>query len=226
MTLWETLTEPWRVCLALAWESYRRGSLPIAAVIVDEGGAVVARGRNRLRDDALGHDNSEVNALHHHPLAHAEVNALLDFPFDRLSASRCTLLTTTEPCPLCVGALRMCSLGGLTYASRDPWAGSAALFDTVPYIRQKGVQVTSLAGSPLETCLIALQTDAHLRDLRPDKELKAPLFLEVWRAVVPTGVATGEKLYESNALLTLARSGADVREAVSVTEQAVLEVVS
>ena len=213
------------MCLTLAWESYRQGSLPIAAVIVDERNAVVARGRNRLRDGDPK-DHSEPNALHRHPLAHAEVNALLDFPFDRLSASRCTLLSTTEPCPLCVGALRMCSLGGLTYASRDPWAGSAALFDTVPYIRQKGIRVTSLAGSALETVLIALQTDAHLRDVRPEKELKVPIFFGVWRGVVPVGVAAGEKLYESNALLTLARSGAHVREAISVTEQAVLEVLS
>lgn len=209
------------MCLTLAWESYRQGSLPIAAVIVDEQGAVVARGRNRLRDS-----DGAVNALHRHPLAHAEVNALLDFPFDRVSASRCTLLTTTEPCPLCVGAARMSSIGGLVYASRDPWAGSAALFDTVPYIRQKGIRVTSLAGSELETVLIALQADAHLRDVRPEKELKVPVFFEVWRAVLPVGVAAGEKLYESNALLTLARSGADARKAVGVTEQAISEVVS
>ena len=221
MALWEGLSKPWQVCLELVWESYRLGSLPIAAVIVDERGAVVARGRNRLRDD-----DGTANALHHHPLAHAEINALLDFPFGELSAGRCTLLTTTEPCPLCVGAVRMSRIGGLTYASRDPWAGSAALFETVPYIRQRETQVTSLANSPLETCLIALQTDAHLRDVRPEKELKAPLFFEVWRKVVPTGVAAGERLFGSGALLTLARSGADVQDAVSVIERVVSEVVS
>ena len=182
---------------------------------------VVARGRNRLRDD-----DGASHALHRHPLAHAEVNALLDFPFGELSAYRCTLLTTTEPCPLCVGAVRMCGVGGLTYASRDPWAGSAALFETVPYIRRRETQVTSLAGSLLETCLIALQTDAHLRDARPEKELKVPLFFKVWRKVVPTGVAAGERLFGSGALLTLARSGANVQDAVSVIERVVSEVVS
>ena len=54
MALWNTLTEPWQVCLALAWEGYRQGSLPIAAVVIDADGAVVARGRNRLRDAAYG----------------------------------------------------------------------------------------------------------------------------------------------------------------------------
>ena len=81
MGLWETLIEPRQVCLRLAWESYARGSLPIAAVIVDEHNKVVAQGRNRLRDN-----DGKANALHHHPLAHAEVNALLDFPFDKLQA--------------------------------------------------------------------------------------------------------------------------------------------
>lgn len=118
MTLWKTLREPWRVCLSLAWESYTQGSLPIAAVIIDEQNTVVARGRNRLRDKVRDSDG-ETNVLHRHPLAHAEINALLDFPFDKLSPSRCTLLTTTEPCPLCVGAVRMSHIGGLVYASRD-----------------------------------------------------------------------------------------------------------
>ena len=214
MSLWETLSEPWRICLTLAWESYVRGSLPIAAVIVDEHNNVVARGRNRLRDD-----DAEPNALHNHPLAHAEVNALLDFPFAELQASRCTLLTTTEPCPLCVGAVRMSHIGGLVYASRDAWAGSAALFETVPYIRQQGIKVGSLAGSLLETCVTALQADVHLRINRPEEE--HILFFEVWRKVVPVGVAAGEELFESGVLLELANAGADIQEAVKVIEEAV-----
>ena len=217
--IWETLEQPWQVCLGLAWESYVQGSLPIAAVIIDEQNKVVARGRNRLRDD-----DAEPNALHKHPLAHAEVNALLDFPFTELQASRCTLLTTTEPCPLCVGAVRMSHLGSLVYASRDAWAGCSHLFETDPYIRRKGTQVSSLAGSGLETVLIALQTDAHLRDTRPEKELKAPVFLSVWREVVPVGVAAGEELFEAGVLLELAHDGADVQEALSIIEQTVLTV--
>lgn len=110
------------MCLELTWESYRQGLLPIAAVIVDAQGAVVACGRNRLRDADVRDDNSEPKAIRRRPLAHAEINALLAFPFNRLSASRCTLLTTTEPCSPCVGAARMSNLGGLTYASRNTTA--------------------------------------------------------------------------------------------------------
>ena len=216
MNLWSTLEEPWQVCLRLAWKSYVRGSLPIAAVIVDEQNNVVAQGRNRLRDD-----DAEPNALHNHPLAHAEVNALLDFPFAELQASRCTLLTTTEPCPLCVGAARMSHIGTLVYASRDAWAGCSHLFETDPYIRRKGTQVSSLAGSKLETVLIALQTDAHLRGARRAGEANTPAFFKVWREVVPVGVAAGEELFESGVLPELANASADVQEAVKVIEEAV-----
>ena len=221
MALWNTLTEPWRVCLTLAWEGYRGGSLPIAAVIVDADGAVVARGRNRLRDAVQRGDN-EPNALHVHPLAHAEVNALLAFPFDERSAAGCTLLTTTDPCPLCVGALRMSSVKHLVYASRDPWAGCSAMFETVPYLRSGGTEVASLAGSPLETVLVALQIDAHLRVERsPESHAQ---FLDVYREVVPVEVTAGEQLAASDALLELARDGAEAQEAVAVIEQAVEDV--
>ena len=223
MRLWDTLTEPWRICLTLAWERYRGGSLPIAAVMVDADGAVVARGRNRLRDAVQQGDN-EPNALHAHPLAHAEVNALLAFPFGERSAAGCTLLTATEPCPLCVGALRMCGVKRSVYASRDPWAGCSAMFETVPYLRGGGTEVASLAGSPLETVLVALQIDAHLRLERPDEKHRR--FLDVWREVLPVGVAAGEQLFASDALSTSARSGAEVREAVAVIEQAVAGVSS
>ena len=220
MNLWDTLEEPWRVCLTLAWESYVRGSLPIAAVIVDEQNNVVAQGRNRLRDDDA-EPNALHNALHNHPLAHAEVNALLDFPFTELQASRCTLLTTTEPCPLCVGAVRMSHIGALVYASRDAWAGCSHLLETDPYISRKGTRVSSLARSGLETVLIALQTDAHLRGARRTGEANTPAFFGVWREVVPVGVAAGEQLFETGVLLELADNSADIQEAVNLIEKAV-----
>ena len=220
MSLWRTLEEPWQVCLRLAWESYVQGSLPIAAVIVDEQNNVVAQGRNRLRDDDA-EPNALHNALYNHPLAHAEVNALLDFPFTELQASRCTLFTTTEPCPLCVGAVRMSHIGGLVYASRDAWAGCSHLLQTHPYIRRKGTRVSSLTGSSLETCLIALQTDAHLRGARRAGKANTPAFFKVWREVVPVGVAAGEELFESGVLLELAHDGADVQKALDVIEETV-----
>jgi tRNA(adenine34) deaminase len=218
MRFWESLDASWRVCLELAWESYVHGSLPIAAVIVDETGAVVARGRNRLQDK-----EGAPNVLHRHPLAHAEVNALLDFPFGRVMPERCTLLTNLEPCPLCVGAVRMSHIGALVYAARDPWAGVTRLFETDAYIGQKGIAVSSLAGSLLEVCVIALQTEAHLRGARSGGVPNEPHFFETWRAVLPLGVAAGERLFALQALPECVRAGADAAHVFQVIEGMVLE---
>ena len=46
--VWESLSEPWRACVELAWEAYRAGSLPIGAVVADAQGNVLSRGRNRI----------------------------------------------------------------------------------------------------------------------------------------------------------------------------------
>ncbi|MEX2534009.1 MAG: integrase core domain-containing protein [Trueperaceae bacterium] len=46
----ETLTKPWQACLSLAWEAYCAGSLPIGAIITDDQGKILARGRNRLAE--------------------------------------------------------------------------------------------------------------------------------------------------------------------------------
>lgn len=221
MSLWETLAEPWQVCLTLAWESYCRGSLPIAAVIVDEEGCVVARGRNRLQDD-----DATPRALHRHPLAHAEVNALMDFPFRSLKPEHCTLLTNLEPCPLCVGAVRMSHVGTLIYAARDPWAGVTRLFETDPYVGRwgrPGIAVSSLSGSALETCTIALQTEAHLRGVRSGGVPNELPFFNVWREVLPEGVAAGERLFARDSLPELAHAGADAEQVYGVIEAAVLE---
>ena len=83
-----------------------------------------------------------------------------------------------------------------------------------------------LADSRLETTLIALQTDAHLRGSLPAKAPNTSEFFRVWREVVPTGVASGERLFASGTLLELADCGADVQDAVAVIERAVADIAS
>ena len=113
--MWETLTEPWRTCVDLAWEAYRAASLPIGAVVTDVDGNVLSRGRNRIHERS-----GESGTLFGHKLAHAEVNALVTLDYDLHDPRACDLYTTTEPCPLCVGALRMADVAELRYASRNP----------------------------------------------------------------------------------------------------------
>src|SRR5829696_7088208 len=100
-SVWETLSEPWRACVELAWESYRSGSLPIGAVVVDARGRVLSCGRNRIHERS-----GPPGTVFGRKLAHAELNALLSLEGDEDTRAD-ILYTTTEPCPLCVGAARM-----------------------------------------------------------------------------------------------------------------------
>src|SRR5205823_5355576 len=49
---WARLDGPWREAFRLAWEAFGAGTIPIGAVVVDEKGTVVARGRNRVFETA------------------------------------------------------------------------------------------------------------------------------------------------------------------------------
>src|SRR5215218_9732192 len=96
------------------WEEL--SELPIGAVVTDAYGHVLSRGRNRIHERS-----GPSGAVFDHKLAHAELNALLSLDHREYDPRACVLWTTTEPCPLCVGAARMSEVGGLRYASREPW---------------------------------------------------------------------------------------------------------
>ena len=189
--LWERLSGPWRACVELAWEAYCAGSLPIGAVVADADGNVLSRGRNRIHERS-----GDGGWLFGHRLAHAEVNALVTLDYDRCDPAECVLYTTTEPCPLCVGAARMADVGELRYAAREPWAGSVAMFEAVPYLKRGNVRVKGPEDGHLEEVLVALQIVRFLR-LKP-KVLDR--FLEAYEALLPTAVGAGRRLHRSGAL--------------------------
>jgi len=210
--MWETLSQPWRACLELAWESYRAGSLPIGAVVTDADGNLVSRGRNRIHERS-----GEDGTLFGHKLAHAEVNALVKVDYDRHAARTCALWTTAEPCPLCAGALRMSDLGELRYASREPWGGSAAMFETVPYLKKGNVRVMGPEDGHLEGILAALQVERFLR-LKPPK--LGP-FLRLYEEVMPEATEAGRRLHRSGALQDMSKKRAPISEVVRALERAI-----
>ena len=202
----DALPEVWQACIELALEALRAGSLPIGAVIVDSDGRIVARGRNRLAEvvEASPHLPG-TPYLTGTPLAHAEVNALLEFG-DRRLGPRPVLLTTTEPCPLCMGAARMVGMGRVLYASRDPWAGCAAMADGVPYLVRSGPTAAGPVAA-LEAPLVALQTAVHLR-----LHASEPVFLAVWEEVLPAAVAAGRALHRDGVVRALVEGGVRTSE--------------
>jgi tRNA(adenine34) deaminase len=205
LLMWETLPGPWRACADLAGEAYHAGSLPIGAVVTDVDGNVLSRGRNRIYERS-----GEGGTLFGHRLAHAEVNALIKLDYDRHDPRDCALWTTTEPCPLCVGALCMSGLAELRYASRDPWAGSAAMFEAVPYLKNGNVRVVEPEDQWLETVLVALQVERVMR-LKP-KDLER--FMRPYEEAMPEATLAGRRLYSSGILQTMSKEQVPVSEAL------------
>ena len=193
-SVWEELSEPWRAGVEEAWEAYRSGSLPIGAVVTDAHGHVLSRGRNRIHERS-----GPSGTVFDHKLAHAELNALLSLDHREYDPQACVLWSTTEPCPLCVGAARMSEVGGLRYASREPWGGSAAMFETVPYLKRKNVGVMGPQDARLEGVLVALKVESFLR-LQP-KILER--FLRLYEETMPEATAAGRRLHRSGLLRTM-----------------------
>ena len=86
--------------------------MPIGAVIVDAGGAVLARAGNRTRE---GCD----------PSAHAEILAIRaacrELASERLID--CDLYVTLEPCPMCAAAISFARIRRLYFGASDPKGG-------------------------------------------------------------------------------------------------------
>ncbi len=101
--------ERWmRHALSLARQADIAGEVPVGAVIVDGGGALLGEGWNR---PIASHD----------PTAHAEIVALRQAAAAagnyRLPGA--TLYVTLEPCVMCAGAIVHARIARLVFGSRD-----------------------------------------------------------------------------------------------------------
>jgi tRNA(adenine34) deaminase len=109
------------VALQHARGAQSHGDVPIGAVVLDEGGQVVA---------AAGNERE----LSGDPTAHAEV-LVLRRAAEALGSWRLdqhTLVVTLEPCTMCAGALVLARVRRLVFGAYDPKAGAvASLFDVV-----------------------------------------------------------------------------------------------
>ncbi len=110
-----------RAALAEARSASASDDVPVGAVVCDETGAVVARGRNRREADA-------------DPTAHAEVVALREAARLRGSwrLAGCSLVVTLEPCTMCAGAIGLARVDRLVFGAFDDKAGAVgSLWDVL-----------------------------------------------------------------------------------------------
>jgi tRNA(Arg) A34 adenosine deaminase TadA len=187
---WATLDAPWREAFQLAWEAFGAGTIPVGAVVVDESGTVVTRGRNRIFETTAA-----PGQLAGTRLAHAEVNALAQLPPTKRH-DRSTLYTTVEPCVLCVGATSLATVGRIVFAAQDVHSGGSGLLEVkfaVP--RQLSLVIEGPLGGPLESVVEALHL-AFFVGHPPHGEA----FVRTYREQRPDLFALAETLIDLHAL--------------------------
>ncbi len=180
--------------------------MPIGAAITGPEGRLLARGRNRIYEKS-----GPPQLLYGHRLAHAEMNALVGLEAQHDQPAPCVLYTTTEPCPLCTGAIRQYGVQEVHYASRDPAGGSIELLSATPFMRRREVRVFGPERPDLEIVIMAMYVEFMLRVRKMDPEW---WLLEAWENVVPEGVHLGTKLAETGDLQRLQESNATAPKVV------------
>jgi tRNA(Arg) A34 adenosine deaminase TadA len=119
-------------CLDQAWQAFLRGNIPVGAAILDETGTIIATGQNMVYSAPPASSDAAPQRLTRSLLAHAEINALAGLTPERRYAG-CHLITSLEPCPLCMGAVAQATVGSVSYLGADPFNGAAAQRVTTRY---------------------------------------------------------------------------------------------
>jgi tRNA(adenine34) deaminase len=145
-----------RAALALAEAAWRRGEVPVGAVVVADG-TIVGRGFNapiERRD----------------PTAHAEIAALREAAraLGNYRLPGCDLYVTLEPCPMCAGAIMQARIRRLVYGAPDPKTGACgSVVDLFAEARLN--HQTAVAGG-----VLAEECGALLKRFFADRRDRAP----------------------------------------------------
>lgn len=94
-----------RQAIAVAQRARDKGNQPFGSVLVDENGVVLLEAENTINTD-------------HDATAHAESNLVRAAckQFDTAKLAKYTLYASTEPCPMCSGAIFWSGIGRIVYA--------------------------------------------------------------------------------------------------------------
>ena len=121
MTGQSAWVDPMRAALVEARTALATDDVPVGAVVVDELGEVIGRGRNLREADS-------------DPTGHAEVVAIREAARARgqWRLDGCTLVVTLEPCTMCAGAIGLARLERLVFGAFDDKAGAVgSLWDVL-----------------------------------------------------------------------------------------------
>jgi len=106
----------------LAQESIEQGGGPFAAIIVNQHGDILGVGQNSVTKK-------------NDPTAHAEVEAIRQAcaKLDSFQLENCTLYTSCEPCPMCLGAIYWARPSAVYYAADQKDAAAVGFDDAFIY---------------------------------------------------------------------------------------------
>lgn len=107
--------------IELSKQNINEGGGPFGAVIVKEG-QIIATGANRVTDE-------------NDPTAHAEVKAIREAckKLKTFDLSGCTIYTSCEPCPMCLGAIYWAHIDKVYYGNNKSDARNIGFDDSFIY---------------------------------------------------------------------------------------------
>ena len=101
-----------REAIALAQASLASNDVPVAALVIDPSGKIIASGTNEREA------NSD-------PTAHAEIVAMRKAATNGWRLDNHTLVVTLEPCAMCAGAIAQARISKVIFGAWDEKAGAA-----------------------------------------------------------------------------------------------------
>ena len=107
--------------IALSVENIKNGGGPFGAVIVKDG-KIISEGTNRVTAE-------------HDPTAHAEISAIRQASqkLNTFDLSGCTIYTSCEPCPMCLGAIYWAHLDAIYFGNTKTDAKNIGFDDSFIY---------------------------------------------------------------------------------------------
>ena len=199
-SVWGALCPAWRLAVDEAWDSWRAGSAGVGAVLVDDTGAVVVSGRNRMAERSLTRLSGTM-------MAHAEMDVLSQVTFGtRLSGA---LYTTFEPCLMCAATIVQYRVPEVHYAAPDPvFEGLHDWIGTHPFTADRLPRRVHLGGPIGAFC--------HVLHLTWLAALPAPdSVLDAHRRRAPAHLERASRLAGGHRLTMLAERGATAADAVA-----------
>ncbi len=104
------INEMMRVAIKIAWKAREHDNFPFGAVLVDNNGRILLKAENTVKSD------SDVTS-------HAFKNlvSMARKKYNKEFLKDCVIVCSSEPCPMCAGAIYWSNIGTVVYGLSEQW---------------------------------------------------------------------------------------------------------